>query len=207
MSNNILFFSFLFSFFSYNNNNHYQVVLVRGSSAHDCEFLIKASNPQSIRLAKTLILNKIEQEAEIVHMISQQSSEQQRLNNAHKAISDGLRVEFQIDTELIGLVIGPKGANIKRAKEETGVLKVVIDAEKGIVRISGLNKESVQQARNLLEFVERRYPVASSEAVMLVKRGDGISKLDKIKSQSGLIRATMVGDRREFFYSSIKIYS
>ena len=39
-------------------------------------------------------------------MISQQSVEQKRLDSAHKAIADGLRVEFQVDTELIGLVIG-----------------------------------------------------------------------------------------------------
>ena len=57
----------------------------------------------------------------------------------------------------------------------TGVDKVVVDPDAGIVRISGRSKERVKQAKELLEYVERRYPIASSEATMLLKNGGTIA--------------------------------
>ena len=145
------------------------MVLVRGSGSHDAEFLIKASNNTKKRLAMTLVLSKIQQEAEIVEMISQQSSEQKRLDDVQQKIVDGLFEEFEVDENLIKFVIGPGGKNINGCKETTGISKVVILPDSGIVRIIGPTKESVKQARDILEFIEKRYPIASSEARQLMQ--------------------------------------
>jgi polyribonucleotide nucleotidyltransferase len=139
---------------------------------------------QKTRLARTLILNKISKEAELVEMISQQSNEQKRLDHVQKTIIDGLREEFQVDSELVPLVIGTAGRNIKACKEITGVERVAIMGETGIVRITGPTKESVKQARDLLEYIEKRYPIARTEANQLLQNGGtiaggGMTKLGK----------------------------
>ena len=79
----------------------------------------------------------------------------QDLNAAQKEIADGLRVEFNVDPDLIGLVIGKNGDNIRRAKDLTGQPTITVDRENGTVRIAGHSKEAVAEARDMLEMQMR----------------------------------------------------
>jgi len=62
----------------------------------------------------------------------------------------GLRIEFNIDPELTGLVIGKKGAYVNKVYEATGVSH--IDIRDGVVHIMGPSMTAVTKAREMLEF-------------------------------------------------------
>ena len=53
----------------------------------------------------------------------------------------------------MGLVIGTQAANIHAVKEKTGVDRIVVEPELGMVRIKGSTRESVLKAREELEYV------------------------------------------------------
>lgn len=86
----------------------------------------------------------------------------------------GLRCEFTVPSSCVGLVIGKKGANIQRVKEETGeqasdlflfllliqlfslcndtgVETIHVDRDSNAVRISGDNADAVARAREMLD--------------------------------------------------------
>ena len=49
------------------------------------------------------------------------------LQETEREFKQGRRVEFSVLPELLGLVLGENGENVRRVKEETGVTRVVID--------------------------------------------------------------------------------
>ena len=49
----------------------------------------------------------------------------------------GLRVEFPVERSLISQVIGVRGANVKRVQSESGVHRIVVDKDYGVIRIVG----------------------------------------------------------------------
>ena len=69
-----------------------------------------------------------------------------------KEIEDGLRAEFDVPSDMIGLVIGKGGANVNSVKEQTGVERIVVDTDAGVVRIVGHAREDVERAREMLEY-------------------------------------------------------
>jgi hypothetical protein len=83
-----------------------------------------------------------------------------RLRNQERLLEDekasGLRVEFPVPSEVLGLVIGKGGANIDRVTEESGVDKIAVDSESDpcMVRIKGATREAVSKARRMLECVD-----------------------------------------------------
>ena len=68
------------------------------------------------------------------------------------AVAAGLRIEFSVDPELTGIVIGKKGERIKKVYEMTGVTR--IDVTDGLIRISGPTNGSVLKAREMLELFQ-----------------------------------------------------
>ena len=107
-----------------------QCEFVRGSGAHEAEFLIFGKTSRQIQLARTLLSDMVERQAELQHMHVLEQLAKQDLNAAQKEIADGLRVEFNVDPDLIGLVIGKNGDNIRRAKDLTGQPTITVDREK-----------------------------------------------------------------------------
>lgn len=89
----------------------------------------------------------------------------------HKGMSDnpnlaplgtegGLRLEREVPNDVVGLIIGPKGANIKKVQHESGC-SVEIDKHRGqpgvsqFVVIVGKDQASVDRANQLIEDVVR----------------------------------------------------
>ena len=82
----------------------------------------------------------------------------------------GIRIEFPIDKELIGLVVGKGGKNIADARRETGV-DVMIDQNGPKVVIIGADQDAVDAAREKLEFVTLELPVKPDQIGWLIGKG------------------------------------
>lgn len=91
----------------------------------------------------------------------------QRLNEGHLEV-------FNIQSpELVGLVIGVNGKNIKRVEKMSGVLNVRVDSSKSQVSILAKSEAEAKAAREQLEFVEQRFPILKRQAGRVVgKSGD-----------------------------------
>ena len=48
-------------------------------------------------------------------------------------MASGQRIEFNVPQDLIGLIIGKKGARIQEVQAETGVHDILIDGNTGMV--------------------------------------------------------------------------
>ena len=125
-------------------------------------------------------------------------------------VDQGLRVEFPIPRQLLGVAIGSGGANIKSVLEKTGVDKIVIDDEvsdvcgKGpqnglrqcvsqelVIRIVGKSKEAVQRARELMEFRTETISV-SDPYLEQVTRPFGNGNFNKLREIQQSSRALSV---------------
>ncbi|EOD37949.1 hypothetical protein EMIHUDRAFT_224951 [Emiliania huxleyi CCMP1516] len=73
-----------------------------------------------------------------------------KLQHERERLISSFRLEFPVDKELIGLVVGKGGATA------AGVDKVEVDPDGPRVVIVGPSQESIEAARELLEFVSRR---------------------------------------------------
>lgn len=81
-----------------------------------------------------------------------------------------VRIEFPIDKELIGLVIGKSGKTLADAKKQAGVDVIDIDTRGPRVVVIGPTKESCDAARELLEFVSESVPVEPEQVGWLIGR-------------------------------------
>jgi len=70
--------------------------------------------------------------------------------------------------ELVGLVIGVNGKNIKRVEKMAGVLNVRVDSSKSQVSILAKSEAEAKAAREQLEFVEQRFPILKRQAGRVV---------------------------------------
>ncbi|KAA0150826.1 hypothetical protein FNF29_04940 [Cafeteria roenbergensis] len=96
----------------------------------------------------------------------------------------GLRAEFTVPTEVLGLVIGKQGANINRVRTETGVDRIVTEDD-GTVRVRGPSREHVALARSLLEFTVEDLHISPQQAARLRDREEG---LDRVRRDTGVVR-------------------
>jgi len=109
-------------------------------------------------------------------LASRMSSEQEKLGS-------GCRLDFPIERELIGLVVGKNGKQIRETKKATGVYTIEIDEKQVRVVVIGPTQESIEAAREMLEFVSEKVPVESSQVGWLIGRnGNNFKELqDKTK--------------------------
>jgi len=111
-------------------------------------------------------------------------------------IASGSVVEFEINPELIGLIIGKKGARIKEVEEKTGT-KIRISTpknpnERHHVSISGNDNVSVRKARELMEVSQESHPVDDDYMQVFLRdkrRGDFPGDLfGDLRETSGLLQ-------------------
>lgn len=65
------------------------------------------------------------------------------------------QVEFNVDSDLMGYVLGKKFSYINEVKKQTGVESIVVDDYMSIIRIIGKDEKCVNLAREKLEVVEK----------------------------------------------------
>lgn len=107
---------------------------------------------------------------------------------AEEELRSGLRCEFTVPAELLGLVIGKGGATVNRVKDATGVERIVIDDETSppVVRIKGTDPEAVSEARRQLEYTSEAIPL-SKQQVGWVVGSDG-NTLQEMQAKSRVLR-------------------
>jgi hypothetical protein len=100
----------------------------------------------------------------------------------------GLRVEFPVPNEVLGLVIGRQGSNIDRVTEETGVERIAVDSESDpkMVRIKGPTRESVAKARKLLEYTVITIQLTQKELQYVL--GKDSSKINEVRAKSRVLK-------------------
>ncbi|MGB1603749.1 MAG: KH domain-containing protein, partial [Promethearchaeia archaeon] len=72
------------------------------------------------------------------------------------------KVEFAVNGEHMGMVIGTNGNNIKKAQAIPGVHLIEVTRENKVI-IYADKREQADAARELLEIIHSRVPVDSSE--------------------------------------------
>lgn len=100
----------------------------------------------------------------------------------------GLRVEFPVPNEVLGLVIGKQGSNIDRVTEESGVERIAVDSESDpkMVRIKGPTRESVAKARKLLEYTVITIQLTQKELQYVI--GKDSSKINEVRAKSRVLK-------------------
>ena len=61
---------------------------------------------------------------------------QENLFEVQGAVASGLRIEFTVPRDLVGIIIGKKGTRIQDVQRETGVNDIHIDGETGQISSS-----------------------------------------------------------------------
>lgn len=116
-------------------------------------------------------------------------------------------LQFEIPDELVGLMIGKKGAHIQRVSKEHKVDIRVIDVpghpERKLVRIQGQPMGVMNVAKEELMPVVKRYQVENPELIGLIL-GKQKSNLDDIVQKSGLFRAFLVTSTNEIELIGVK---
>eukprot|EP00942_MAST-04A_sp_MAST-4A-sp1_P014087 g14087.t1 len=150
-----------------------------------------------IRGAKNFISMHMEQQMELMRRERGLREAQAARDATLKEIEDGLRAEFQVPRDMIGLVIGKGGANVNSVKEQTGVERIVVDPEEGVVRVVGHAREDVERAREMLEYALEKLTLESDDVgALLAPSQSGRSVvLNEIRDKAGLVRAQLTEDR------------
>jgi hypothetical protein len=135
------------------------------------------------KLVETHFVNQIKLNAKSRNLQKVQTE----LFSVQGEMASGTVTEFNVDIELVGLVIGAKGGRIKQVESETGC-KANVDGKSGRVVVSGPDNAAVQKARELLDLKEQRYPL-KPEQVEFLSRHPYEGTLSDIRDQCGLLVA------------------
>ena len=99
-------------------------------------------------------------------------------------------IQFEIDDDVTGLVIGKAGARIKQIEKQYGVTVKLMDGSKKSTRkviIVGEDSANVKLAQADLEFIKFTYEVGADVAGWVL--GKNFGNLNEIKEKSELIEA------------------
>uniref|UniRef100_A0A7S0J573 K Homology domain-containing protein n=1 Tax=Calcidiscus leptoporus TaxID=127549 RepID=A0A7S0J573_9EUKA len=96
-----------------------------------------------------------------------------KLQSEKDKLTTGHRVQFPIERELIGMVVGKGGRCLADAKKASGVdfINISPSGSQPLVSIIGPTQDSVEAARELLEFVTENVPVETEQIGWLIGRG------------------------------------
>ncbi|XP_052082749.1 uncharacterized protein LOC127720280 [Mytilus californianus] len=100
---------------------------------------------------------------------------------------------FMVSSDLMGLAIGTKGSNIKKAERMKGIGSVTkVESEGGyLFKICGESPEAVKQARGLLEFKKEQLTVPHNLAGRIIgKAGQAIDEIINKSMVDRIIRQT-----------------
>jgi hypothetical protein len=104
------------------------------------------SHENNVEAAKNLLQLHLRHQVELKHASTRKNALETSLEARKKELELGLRVEFAVPLEVLGMIIGKGGANIKRVQEESGVDRIIIDDKvvPPVVRIVGADAKKVR---------------------------------------------------------------
>lgn len=91
-------------------------------------FVVESRVEVDRKRAQVLIVSELALRDRLASLQARTREQEEDLARVEKEVAEGLRIEFDIDTSLLGLVIGAHGQNINRVQESTGC-RVVVDDE------------------------------------------------------------------------------
>ena len=155
---------------------------------------------KAITMGKILLDLHMKHHGDMARIHSQRETLASALETKRAAREHGVRVEFPVSKELIGLVVGKGGKNISDVKKATGVEMIEVDQHGPKVVLVGPTQESCDEAREMLEFVTKRVPVQPEQIGWLIGRGgknfkelQDKTKLTRLNVDKGANCVIMVG--------------
>ncbi|XP_060872069.1 RNA-binding protein FXR1-like [Metopolophium dirhodum] len=115
-----------------------------------------------------------------------------QLENSNLQFKLSYTDEFNVCNNLIGLAIGTRGSNIKRARKIEGITNIELDKNTGVFKIYGENKDAVMKARGILEYKEEFLQVPRNFMEKVI--GKNHRNIQDIVDKSRVIEVKIVGD-------------
>merc|ERR1719235_2453272 len=145
----------------------------------------------SIRRGKILLEVHLKHQREIQRFHDRRQKTVQVLEERRAKYADACVEEFNVDEEVVGLVIGKGGENLRRVEEKHKVEITVEKTEnatsdKRRVKIVGDSKDAVQAAREEVEYVRDYFEVDKIQFEVVFGRNR--RTLEEIREKSGAIR-------------------
>ena len=136
----------------------------------EARFELRAVEQQDVRIAAGILQLRLSHQEELQKLARRKELAAADIRALEDEVERGLRVEFTVPNELLGLVIGKGGANMKRVEELTGVDCITIHDEVSppVVRVRGPTPEAVAEARRHLEFVSRELELTAEQSVWVL---------------------------------------
>ncbi|XP_016661551.1 uncharacterized protein LOC100160219 isoform X2 [Acyrthosiphon pisum] len=113
-------------------------------------------------------------------------------NSKQQFKSSSYTDEFNVCNNLIGLAIGTRGTNIKRARRIDGITNIELDKNTGVFKIYGENKDAVMKARGILEYKKEFLQVPRHFMGKVI--GKNSRNIQDIVDKSRVIEVKIVGD-------------
>lgn len=150
--------------------------------------LVDSPNTDRADIARKLLEMHFKQQIKLLNGEKRLQQTHSSLLEVQGEMAAGTRIEFKVPLDLLGVIIGKKGARVKEVQTQTGVNAINIDGESGIISVAGPDAASVQKARELLDIIEEGLEI-SSEAVDWLSRES--SNILDLKETSGVLIARL----------------
>lgn len=161
----------------------YITSMIDGAGA---SIMIHSPTETAAKIARMLVEINFKEQMKYQHDMQRLHQMQESLFEVQGAVASGLRIEFTVPRELIGIIIGKKGSRIQEVQRETGVSDIHIDGDTGTITITGPSPNIVQRARELVDLVEEKVPLPAGRGELLAR---DISSLNDIRDMSKCIIA------------------
>jgi len=162
-------------------------------AAKQCIILVGST--VAVKRAKLLAGMAFKHLTEIARLRERTQRHQEHLASLKQRLNEGHLETFTVQPpDLIGLVIGQAGKNIRKAEKLPGILNVRVDSAKSQVSILAKSEAEAKAAREQLEFIERRYPIPRKQAGRVV--GRAFTNMDQIQRDSGVVRIRLDNDKK-----------
>ncbi|KAK3254752.1 hypothetical protein CYMTET_36044, partial [Cymbomonas tetramitiformis] len=155
--------------------------------------VVRSDSEDLVARALLLLDNNIQQQLVYLRRLGVKERLQEERNRVENEIQSGLRVEFPVDPEVLGMLIGTQGANVRKVTNECGVDRVVVDRDRAVVRIVGKTKEDVARARRALEVCSVEVAVPENQMGHIVGRSR--QNIQEMKDRTG-VQSIQVEDKR-----------
>ena len=126
---------------------------------------------KALQMGKMLLELHMKHQGDMTRIHSANEVLQKKLESKRLAREKGVRIQFPVPKNLIGLVVGKAGKNIKDVKQATKVDSIEVDQNGPSIIVTGPTEQSVEDAREMLEFVEEKMPVKTEQVGWLIGRG------------------------------------
>lgn len=145
----------------------------------------------AVRRGRMLLEVHVKHQKELVSFQDRRDKKLRALDEQRQRYANQVHVEFSVSVDVIGLVIGKGGENMKRVSNQHKVEVRVIEAANPnrtvTIRVSGDCTESVNAARNDLEITTHDYKVDEKLVGWLL--GKQMRNIQDIQHKSGLLYA------------------